>query len=75
MRIAWISLVKARFRAKNGLDTNFDTNDDLIKMLSDRLALLENKSGRSKILDVQQHAAAIASVYVLVFCSWGRGEN
>jgi len=32
------------FRAKNGLDTNFDTNDDLIKMLSDRLKLLEDKS-------------------------------
>jgi centrosomal protein CEP76 len=32
------------YRAKNGLDTNFDGNDDLIKMLSDRLALLEKKS-------------------------------
>jgi centrosomal protein CEP76 len=32
------------FRAKNGLDTYFDTNDDLIRMLMDRLKLLEDKS-------------------------------
>ena len=32
------------YRAKNGLDTNFDGNDDLIRMLSERLALLEKKS-------------------------------
>lgn len=32
------------FRAKNGLDTNFDMNVDLVNMLSDRIDLLEEKS-------------------------------
>lgn len=32
------------YRAKNGLDTNFDMNADLVSMLGDRIDLLEEKS-------------------------------
>ena len=34
----------ARYRAKRGLDTNFDNNPELVNMLSERLDLLEEKS-------------------------------
>ena len=34
----------ARYRAKKGLDTNFDMNEELLDMLAQRLDLLEEKS-------------------------------